>query len=112
MKVTLDGVYAGAGGKQQIKIVGELTGEGLESSNLSAIEGKMSALEDVVRKLQAQVEVIQAQNLQTSVKALAVAVESLKPEVPQSVTVTEPILEAVAETPAPTTSPSKKKSAV
>lgn len=83
MKVTLDGTYAGSGGKQSIKIVGELTGEGLgggSSVDFSGVEGKIKALEEVVLELQAQVQALQAQNLHVSVKELAAALEVLKAE--------------------------------
>jgi hypothetical protein len=116
MKATLEGTYAGSGGKQHIKIVGDLTTEGLGSStvDLSGVEGKIKALEDVVLALQTQVQALQAQNLQASVKELASALETLKAEAAQPVAASEPVVEAVAvETPAPApTTSSKKKSAV
>jgi hypothetical protein len=114
MKATLEGTYAGSGGKQHIKIVGELTAEGLGSAgsvDLSGVEDKIKALEAVVLGLQTQVQALQAQNLLASVKELASALETLKaeqaaPVAPQTesapVVVPEPA-------PAPTTS-SKKKS--
>jgi hypothetical protein len=75
MKATLEGTYAGSGGKQHIKIIGDLTTESLES-----IEGKIKTLEEVVLDLQKQIQVLQAQNLQASVKELAVALENFKTE--------------------------------
>lgn len=119
MKATLEGTYAGSGGKQHIKIVGELTAENLGSTasvDLSDIEDKVKALEAVVLGLQAQVQALQAQNLQASVKELAAALEAYKAEQAEAdqpapvVSQTETVPVVVAEsTPAPATS-SKKKS--
>lgn len=109
MKATLEGTYAGSGGKQHIKIVGELTAEDLGSAG--SVEDKIKALEAVVLGLQTQVQALQAQNLLASVKELTSALETLKaeqaaPVAPQ----TESTPVVVAEpAPAPTTS-SKKKS--
>lgn len=110
MKVTLDGSYAGGGGRQHIKITGELTGEGLGGSgtvDLSGVEDKLKALEDVVLALQAQVQELQAQNLQASVKELASALETLKTEQATPPAVVEPV---TAESVVAGTSSKKKAS--
>lgn len=104
MKAVLDGTYAGSGGKQAIRIVGDLTAEGLSPVDLSDVEQKIKALEEVVLGLQTQIQALQAQNLQASVKELASALESLKSE--QTTTVVDPV--AATEPPPATTS--KKKS--
>jgi hypothetical protein len=102
MKATLEGTYAGSGGKQHIKIIGDLTTESLES-----IEGKIKTLEEVVLDLQKQIQVLQAQNLQASVKELAVALENFKTEqAAPAVSQTETAPVVVAESARP---PTQKK---
>lgn len=116
MKATLEGTFAGSGGKQHIKIVGELTAEGLGSAasvDLSDVGDKIKVLEAVVLDLQTQVQALQAQNLQASVKELAVALETLKteqtaPVVAPTPTVVEPVAVVAEPVVAPTSS--KKKS--
>lgn len=115
MKATLEGTYAGSGGKQHIKIVGNLTAEGLGESttvDLSTVESKIKNLEDAVVALQAQVQNLQAQNLQTAVKELAAALETLRAEqtTPEATSTTTTDATAVVDSiPVATPTTSKKK---
>ena len=82
MKATLEGTFAGAGGKQHIKIAGDLSIDGFTPApvptDLSAIVIKLGAMEAEVLSLKTQLAALQAQNLQASVKELGAALEALK----------------------------------
>ena len=102
MKATLDGTYAGSGGKQAIKIQGNLSVEGL---NVTEILEKLCELEGKVSSLQETVSRLQEQSMHSSVGQLAKALETIK-EAPVEV----PDASVVVEEPAPTPT-QKKKSA-
>lgn len=102
MKAVLDGTYAGSGGKQAIRIQGDLSVEGL---NVTAILEKLCELEGKVSSLQEIVSRLQEQSMHSSVGQLAKALETIK-EAP--VEVSAPPVVAEESVPAPT---QKKKSA-
>ena len=77
MKVTLNGVHAGSGGKESIKISGDLAIEGFD---LSAISEKLCELQGQVTKLQATVSRLQEQCIRSSVGELGKALETMKEE--------------------------------
>ena len=117
MKAVFNATTSGGGGIHHMDLQGDLYIEGL-SLDLEPVLKSLAALEQRVKELEAVVSSLQAQNLHTSVKELATALETLKteqaaPVASTPVTVVEPVVaEPVVEsTPAPTTTSSKKKSA-
>ena len=91
MKVTLNGVHAGSGGKESIKISGDLAIEGFD---LAAISEKLCELQGQVTKLQATVSRLQEQCIRSSVGELGKALETMKEEPPaiEAPTIEEPVV--------------------
>ena len=99
MKVTLNGVHAGSGSKESIKISGDLAIQGFD---LAAISEKLCELQGQVTALQTTVSRLQEQCIRSSVDQLGKALETIKDEP------VEETVPAVVEE-APVVKPTSKK---